>query len=56
MSHLTKPLYTALGALCVVAVLAPLLVQLVVTIVPLVVVGGLVFVVGRLTWFYTNRG
>jgi len=55
MNGLTKPLYTAVGALCVLGFLSPLLIQLFVVAVPLVVVAGLVVIVVRLVWFYTDR-
>lgn len=55
MKELTKPLYMAIGALCLLVILAPLIVQVVAVLVPLVLVGGLVIVVVRLVWFYTSR-
>ena len=55
MNELMKHLYPALGALLLLAVLAPALIQVVVALVPLVVIAGLVIVVVRLVWFYTNR-
>ena len=55
MNELTKPLYMTVGALCLLVVLAPLVVQVVAVLVPLLLVGGLVIVVVRLVWFYTNR-
>jgi hypothetical protein len=45
----------AVGALFLLAVLAPMLIQLIAVVVPLVVIAGTVIVVVRLTWFYTNR-
>lgn len=55
MNELTKPLYMAAGPLCLLVVLAPLVVQVVALLVPLLIVGGLVVIVVRLVWFYTNR-
>ena len=55
MSTLTKPLYMAVGALFFLASLAPVLIQLFAVLVPLVVLTGLVIVVVRLVWFYTDR-
>jgi hypothetical protein len=51
MSAMTKPLYMAVGALCLLVILAPLVVQVVAVLVPLLVVCGLVIVVVRLVWF-----
>lgn len=45
----------AVGALCLLVMLAPLIVQVVAVLVPLVIVVGLVIVAVRLVWFYTNR-
>ena len=54
MSELTKHLYPALGALLLLAVLAPTLIQLAAVVVPLAVIAGVVIIVVRLVWFYTN--
>ena len=55
MNELTKPLYMAVGALCLLIILTPLVVAFVAAILPLLIVGGLVVIVVRLVWFYTNR-
>ena len=55
MRGMTSQLYVAVGCMFLVALLAPLLVQLFVTVVPLLLIAGLVVVVVRLVWFYTSR-
>jgi hypothetical protein len=47
--------YLAVGALLVVASLAPVLIQLFAAAVPLLVVAGATVIIARLVWFYTNR-
>lgn len=55
MSELVKQLWSVVGALVVLAVLAPIVIRLVAAVLPvlLAVVGVIVGV--RLVWFYTNR-
>jgi hypothetical protein len=55
MTELTKHLYPALGALLLLAVLAPTLIQLAAVVVPLAVITELVIVAVRLVWFHTTR-
>lgn len=50
-----KHLYRTVGALLLLAMLAPALVKLFAAAVPLLVIAGLVVVVVRLVWSYTNR-
>jgi uncharacterized membrane protein len=52
---MTRQLYFSVGALFLLAILAPVLIQVLAVVVPLVVVIGLVVVVVRLVWFYTSR-
>jgi len=52
---MTSQLYVAVGCLFMLALLAPLLIQLFVTVVPLLLIAGLVVVVVRVVWFYTQR-
>ena len=55
MRGMTSQLYVAVACLFMLAILAPLLIQLFVTVVPLLLIAGLVVVVVRLVWFYTSR-
>lgn len=55
MNSLFNRLYLAVGVLFLLAILAPVLIQLLTVVVPFVVAIGLVIVVVRLVWFYTNR-
>jgi len=55
MTGMTRQLYLAVGVLFLLAFLTPVLIQVVAVVVPLVLVAGLVIVVVRLVWFYTNR-
>jgi hypothetical protein len=50
-----RRLYLAVGALLVLASLAPVLIQLFAAAVPVVVVVGATVIASRLVWFYTNR-
>jgi uncharacterized membrane protein len=52
---MTRQLYIAIGALFLLAFLTPILIKLAVAVVPLVVITGLVVVIVRLVWFYTDR-
>jgi hypothetical protein len=55
MRGITGQLYVAVACLLMLAMLAPLLIHLFVVVAPLVVIVGLVAIVVRLVWFYTNR-
>ena len=55
MNGMTRQLYMAIGALFLLAFLTPVLIKLLVTVMPLVGVVGLVIVVVRFVWFYTDR-
>jgi uncharacterized membrane protein len=52
---MTRQLHFFVGALFLLAILTPVLIQVLAVVVPLVVVIGLVVVVVRLVWFYTSR-
>jgi uncharacterized membrane protein len=52
---MTRQLYLAVGALCLLAFLTPVLIQVIAVVIPFVIIVGLVVVVVRLVWFYTNR-
>ena len=55
MRGMTSQLYVGVACLFMLAMLAPLLIQLFVVMVPVLLIGGLVMVVVRLVWFYTSR-
>lgn len=55
MNGLYQRLYVAVGLLCVLAFLLPLMVQFVAVALPLAGVIGIVIVLVRLVWFYTSR-
>lgn len=55
MNSMFNRLYLAVGALFLLAFLMPVLIQAIAVVVPFVVVVGLVIVIVRLVWFYTNR-
>jgi hypothetical protein len=55
MTGLTRHLYVSVGALFLLAFLTPVLIKVAVVVVPLGVIVGIVIVVVRFVWFYTNR-
>ena len=55
MNGLYHRLYVAVGLLCALAFLLPLMVQFVAVAIPLLGVIGIVIVLVRLVWFYTSR-
>ena len=55
MNSLFNRLYLAVGALFLLAFMMPILIQVIATVLPLVVIVGLVVVIVRLVWFYTSR-
>ena len=55
MNSMFNRLYLAVGVLFLLAFLTPILIQVIAVVVPFVVIAGLVIVIVRLVWFYTNR-
>ena len=55
MNGLYQRLYVAVGLLCVLAFLLPLMVQFAAALIPVLGIAGIVIVLVRLVWFYTRR-
>lgn len=52
---MTRQLYMAIAALVLLTFLMPVLIQATAILLPSVVIVGLVVIVVRLVWFYTNH-